>query len=100
MTTVYIAGKIGGLDYFEAYSNFHKAEIELSLKNFVSINPMKLPHLHDRSWKSYMKEDLRALKECDALYALDNWQDSRGARIEVWFAKRYGKAIIYQSNGL
>jgi hypothetical protein len=43
-----------------------------------------------------MKEDLEALKSCDHLFALSNWQDSRGARIEVWFAKRYNKTIIYQ----
>ena len=43
-----------------------------------------------------MKEDLKALKDCEYVFMLNNWTDSKGAKVEHWFAKRYGKKIIYQ----
>lgn len=93
---IYIAGKIGGLETMHYEHNFKYAETYLQGIGFVPVNPVTLPHEHSRTWKSYMSEDLKTLKTCSHLYALNNWEDSRGARIEVWFAKRYNKTIHYQ----
>jgi hypothetical protein len=93
---IYIAGKIGGLTEDVYTNNFMHADLYLWAIGHDTINPVELPHEHERTWKAYMKEDLNALKTCCTLYALNNWEDSRGARIEVWFAKRYNKTIFYQ----
>lgn len=94
---IYIAGKIGFLPEHEYIANFKQGKIEAAAAGYTPLSPVDLPHDHDRTWKSYMKEDLRALKECDAIYMLSNWKDSRGARIEHWFAKRYGKILLFQT---
>lgn len=94
MAKIYISGKITGLDNFR--SVFLSAENSLSKQGFTVINPCDLPEDHDKTWKSYMKEDLKALKECEYVFMLNNWTDSKGAKVEHWFAKRYGKTIIYQ----
>lgn len=100
MERIYIAGKIGDLPKEEYEVNFAVGSIEGAILGYQSISPLYLPHKHDKTWKSYMREDLRALKECDAIYMLRNWTDSRGAKIEHWFAKRYGKKVYYQNNYL
>jgi hypothetical protein len=94
---VYISGKISGLEFADAYSNFEFAEKYINLlTNHVAVNPMKIEHVHDLSWESYMVEDIRALFSCDAIYLLSNWEESKGARIEKAIAKEMDIEIIYQ----
>ena len=63
---MYISGKITGIEA-EAETLFAEAEKFLLKKNFEPLNPMKLPHNHDKSWKSYMKECIIALCKCDGI---------------------------------
>ena len=56
-TKIYISGKISGIEN-EAPELFTKAEKELQAKGFETVNPMTLNHEHDKSWHSYMKEDV------------------------------------------
>lgn len=96
--TVYISGKITGLPNEVYVPKFKEAALKMNSAGFRVINPVELPDDHEKTWKAYMKVDLLALKSCTHLYALNNWQDSPGAMVEVWFAKRYNKQIIYQTN--
>lgn len=97
---IYIAGKIGYLPV-EVYTTlFKNAQIAHENLGYTVVNPVDLPHKHERTWKVYMREDLKEVKTCDAIYMLNNWIDSRGARIEHWFAKRYNLKVIYQRGGI
>lgn len=87
---VYISGKITGLETSVYESNFQKAEDLLKKFGFEPINPVKLTHDHDKSWLSFMRVDLKALLDCDAIYMLDNWEESKGAKIEYDLAKQLG----------
>lgn len=92
---IYISGKISGIEK-EAEAIFEKAENELLLLGYEVVNPMKIKHDHDLSWSSYMKEDLKAMLCCQAVYMLSNWQDSKGATVERQLAGQLGLKIIYQ----
>lgn len=92
---VYISGKISGIEN-EAPKIFEAAEKYLQKMGFDTINPMKLNHNHDKTWHSYMKEDVRALCDCDSIYMLTNWTDSKGAIIEHTIAMYLGINVIYQ----
>lgn len=94
---MYISGKITGIEA-EAETLFAEAEKFLLKKNFEPLNPMKLPHNHDKSWKSYMKECIIALCKCDGIYMLKNWQDSHGAILEHTIAKGLNMPIMYQDS--
>jgi len=59
------------------------------------VNPLTLPHDHDKSWASYMMENLAALIQCDSIAMLPNWAESPGAKIEFAFAERMGKHITF-----
>lgn len=91
---IYLSGKISGLPICEAIKNFESAENQL--KGLATIvNPMRLKHDHDKSWGSYMKEDIKALMDCDAIAMLPNYEESKGALIELNLAKSLGFEIIY-----
>lgn len=98
MAKVYISGKISGIDN-EAIAIFKQAEDFLKNKGLEPINPFSLNHdEHDKSWHSYMKVDVRALCDCDSIYMLKNWVDSKGAIIEHSIAMMLGIKILYQVN--
>lgn len=94
---VYISGKVSGIEE-KARVLFARAEKELKLKGYNPINPMNLPHCHDKSWHNYMREDIKALCECDAIYMLSNWTDSKGAIIEHRIALYLGLQVYYCPN--
>jgi hypothetical protein len=96
MKKCYIAGKVTGLPEAEYRAKFRKAEIAVSILGFEPLNPITLPHEHDKSWESYMRDAIREMLDCEALYALADWKDSRGARIEVQLAQDLGMQIIYE----
>lgn len=93
---VYISGKITGIED-TAHQLFEAAEIELQKQGFKTVNPLKLNHVHDKSWESYMKEDVKALCDCDAIYLLDNWKDSKGAKIERKIAEYLGLIVLTET---
>jgi hypothetical protein len=93
---IYISGKISGIEN-QAEELFARAEKELLARGFQPVNPMSLNHNHDKSWHSYMREDVKALCECEAVYMLSNWSDSKGAIIEHTIAMYLGLKIHYQA---
>ena len=95
---VYISGKITGTtDYLE---RFAQAETRLRVQGFEVVNPAKeldkLPK-DSTTWRQYMGEAFKLLMECDAIYMLDGWQESKGARLELFVADRTGMTFIYDT---
>lgn len=91
----YISGKISGIED-RAIELFEQAEKELIDLGFEPVNPMKLNYQHDLSWESYMKEDIKALCDCDSIYLLRNYSDSKGALLELAIATELKIKVIYQ----
>ena len=57
------------------------------------MNPAVLPAGFD--YEDYTKICFAMIDVCDAVYMLDNWQDSPGAMREHEYARHTGKAIMY-----
>jgi len=95
---IYISGKITGLTQEEAFNSFNNAELYLKRQGFEVVNPMTIPHNHDKTWESYMKEDLKALLECTDIYMLKGWHESKGANIEYNLARELGLSIIFSKS--
>lgn len=95
---IYISGKISGLPLREVKEKFEKAEVHLEELCCIPVNPLKKSGFNpDASWEHHMIEDIRLLFECDAIYMLDDWLDSRGAIIEKNIAEITGKQVFFQS---
>ena len=93
---IYISGKISGLSESEYTENFRNTEsylrFERGFKNIV--NPLKIkPFLGIKSWRCYMIADIHQLLKCDAIYMMDNWHNSKGARLELAIALLFKKKI-------
>lgn len=90
---IYICGKVTGINKPEY--KFAKTERYLkSLGNEV-VNPTTLCRL-DLGWKEAMIICLEHLRTCDAIYVQPDWEQSRGAKLEIAYAEKYGLEIIYE----
>lgn len=102
---VYISGKIGEDVLSEATrQKFAEAESLLRSKGYEVFNPTTsgLGKCAEKAAKKYgttfYKEilvyDIMALKGCDAIYLLPDWNDSPGAILEFFYARAVGLEIM------
>jgi len=90
---VYIAGKMTGLPD-KGRAKFADAARRLRDEGNIVLNPAELPD--GMPGTSYMPICLAMVSVADAVYALDNWTESSGARIEVRYARYQGKKILFE----
>lgn len=79
---VYISGPITGLPYEEVEKAFNEAETRLQEQGYEVVNPLNNGLPRESTWKDHMRADLKLLLDCDAIYMLDGWTNSKGAEIE------------------
>lgn len=93
----YISGQITGLPLNEALKHFGNAENLLKSQGLKVVNPLTHNHNNGGKWEEYILEDIKLLFQCQAIYMLHNWQQSKGARIEHAIAKELNIPITYQT---
>lgn len=86
---VYISGPITGIDFGNRFA-FSCARSALELCGYEVVDPSEVQLDDDASWADYMKADLKLLLDCDYIYMLEGWEDSKGARIERELAENLG----------
>lgn len=95
---VYVAGPMSNLPDFN-YPAFYDAEKRLSRFGYDVENPAR--HFdgdQTRPYKDYMREAVRALTRCDAIYLMDGWEQSEGARFELEVSRRIGLAVMFEQD--
>ena len=91
---IYISGPITGDPNYK--EKFDKAETSLN-NNYDVVNPTKVvPFDENKTWSDYMREDIKVLLECNAIYMMKGWQKSKGATLEFIIAKHLDMTIIYE----
>lgn len=95
---IYISGKISGLSKDEYETHFREAEKKLETTGHSVINPAKVNGMlpDDTSYEEYMKMSMCMLSMCDAIYMLDNWRDSPGAKKELEAAMANGMPVLHE----
>ena len=86
---VYISGPITGIDFGNRFA-FVAASCGLELCGYEVVDPSDVKLDGEASWSDYMRADLKLLLDCDYIYMLDGWEDSKGARLERELAERLG----------
>ncbi len=100
MKTVYLSGKMTGIDKlvyertFKAGEDFYKA-CGFEVVNPCDLSAIVLERNPDATYEDFMKEDLKALSGCTHIAMLEGWETSPGARRERNEAKRLGLKIVY-----
>ena len=101
MKKIYISGPMSGLPDFN-FQKFEKAGKYLTKKypERIIINPHKI-HRNNRKdlqYSYYMRNDIKALCDCDSIYMLENWNLSPGAKLEYAIATALKLEIFYKED--
>ena len=111
MKLIYVAGKYLGKSDWETYLNIHHARLaahKLWGEGWAVICPHSNTAFfggatertdRDKSsgdWMKWLQGDLEMISRCDAIYMLNNWGDSKGAKMELGKAMRCTLDIIYE----
>jgi len=93
---IYISGPMTGIEIFNMPA-FIDAEAKLQKEGHTVLSPAILPVSKEISHEEYMVIDLAMLSICDAIYLLDGWEESKGAKIEYEHAWKANKLVFYEN---
>jgi hypothetical protein len=105
MKVIYIAGPYRAPSEWEVVQNIRQAEkaaLFVWSHGAAAICPHKntalfggYPGCPDQTW---LEGDCEILLRCDAVFAIDNWRDSSGARDEVDLARMNNIPVLFTYN--
>lgn len=106
LADVYIAGPMTGHPDFN-YPAFDRARVRLEEAGWTVRSPahayltgcgnlLRTPPdpEFERPWIDYMRDSIRLMLDCKAVYVLPGWEASRGATTEVDLARSLGLEVI------
>jgi hypothetical protein len=88
----YISGPMTGRPELN-FPAFHAAAAALRAQGFDVVNPAELNTDPKAGWHACMRQDIKALCDCNLLVLLPGWEDSKGAHIELNLAHRLGLVV-------
>lgn len=91
---IYVAGPMTGLPDFN-YPAFIEAGKMLEAEGHTVLNPVNSEkentgEYQQQSWDWYLRRAIKLLCDAEAIYLLPNWQNSKGATLEVYIADQLG----------
>lgn len=112
--TAYISGPISGLTNGN-YDAFMNAQRKLELDGYIVVNPheinrdiynkwekiskpdssVELQKHNNKMWCEFMRSDIKHLVDVDCVFLLDNYETSRGCRLEIVIAQKLSIPIYY-----
>ena len=100
MITVYLSGKMTGLEESVYKEKFRKAEMFYRACGYEVINPCNLSEIvlqkkPDATYEDFMREDFKAISGCTHIALLEGWESSPGAKMERAEAERLGLPTMY-----
>ena len=93
---LYISGKISGTDLTHTRKRFSDAADKLQALGHEVVNPLCNGLSETDPWEAHMVKDIANLLQCEGIYMLSDWEESRGARIEYAIAKEIGLKVFYE----
>lgn len=92
---IYISGPMTGLPDLN-FPAFHAAAAKLRAAGHQVVNPAELDAADAgkvMEWADYLRRDIKTLMDCKAVALLPNWEQSRGAQLEVYIAQQLGMLV-------
>ncbi|WP_147613943.1 DUF4406 domain-containing protein [Treponema pectinovorum] len=97
---VYIAGKITGLKMPFVILKFLKTKLILKKEGHSVMSPSVLGFNAGFEHSDYMHICFAMIDVCDAIYMQKDWVKSKGAKMELDYAKKHKKQIFYENERL
>jgi len=89
LNKTYISGPMTGIHLFN-FPAFNEKAAELRAMGREVVNPAELDTSTDKPWHVYMRQDIRAMMDCDTIHMLPGWANSKGAVLEYAIARGLG----------
>lgn len=86
---LYIAGPMTGIKDFN-YPAFRHATVMLDRNDYDIEDPSTNSLPEGSKWEAYMRVTIPQMLSCDGVALLEGWENSRGARLEVFIAAALG----------
>lgn len=83
---IYISGRVTGEAIGSVIAKFHAAERKIRRFGFTPVSPLDNGLPFEAEWADHMGRDIALLLKCDAIYLLPDYEQSRGAQIELCVA--------------
>lgn len=96
---LYIAGPMTGIADHN-FPAFTEAASKYRRRGYDVVSPHELHPHTDKSWHWYLKRDLKAMLDCDAVVVLRGWHNSRGARLERATAEAVNMPVYIDQHDL
>lgn len=93
---IYISGKISGTNLTETRKRFASVAKAMKRLGYEPVNPFENGLTEHDTWEAHIVKDIADLLQCKAIYMLQSWQESKGARIEHYIATEIGIPIEYE----
>jgi hypothetical protein len=93
---IYIAGKISGLPKAEYTAKFLQAELALKAAGFEPVNPCNFGIADNAPLHEALSACKPHFDQCRAIFLLNDWEDSPGARMERSWAIHQGMKIYME----
>lgn len=102
---VYVSGKMRGVKDYNRI-NFAKWTRKLNEEGYDAVNPFKVgekfgrPEDIEKDHELFAKvfdADMKALAECDAIFMMNGWETSSGAKSELLYALEHNMIIMTES---
>lgn len=90
MIKVYIAGKVTGEKIQDCTMKFGAWEKAFESMGMEPVNPLKVVDSWHTPWEIAMRKCIGALVECDAVFLLPDFVESKGAMFEQLIASTLG----------
>lgn len=91
---VYIAGGITGVEDYK--SKFAAVAEKLRSKGKNPCNPAEIDLGEGAEWEDYMRVCIPILCQCGTIVMLNNWEESRGAKMELRIALELGIRVKWE----
>jgi hypothetical protein len=93
---VYVSGPMTGIADFN-FPAFEEACVSLRALGYEVVSPHEVNPADgiEHPWDWYMRRDIVALMEADAIVTLPGWLDSKGATLETHIGRTLGMRVLY-----
>lgn len=92
---VYVSGPMKGFSWENCVARFQAAKDEVTALGHEAVSPADIQD-ESFSYQDYMRADLKLLLDCDVIYMMRGWDESKGAMIEYEVARVCGMTILFQ----
>lgn len=92
----YISGAIAHHDLKERMDTFDRAAAVLEKSGYTPVNPFNNGVPQSEHWTKHMRRDMGLLVQCDYIYMLKGWEQSKGAKLELDVASSCGIKVLFE----